>query len=315
MPLPLPNLDDRRFDDLLEEARGLIPTLYPTWTDHNPTDPGIVLLELLAWLTEMVIYRVNRVPPASYITFLRLLNGPAWTLDGDLDGAIRDTVQQLRTRFRAATCEDYEQLVIWQWPLSPEAQALGEEGRVQRARCVPRRNLPATGPLQSAPGHVSLIVVPDAPDDPEPQPSEALRQGLWTWLDSRRLLTTQHHVVGPVYLQVAVSARLHLHEDAATQANHWRTEAARVVRAFFHPLTGGQDGRGWPFGRDLFVSEVYQLLEEVGGVNYVEDVTLVPATPDSGREQRASDGSLIGVTLLPHELAVVDVSADSFLMG
>ena len=58
----LPNLDDRRWTDLVEEGRALIPVYSPGWTDHNVHDPGITILELLAWLTETDIFRVNRVP-------------------------------------------------------------------------------------------------------------------------------------------------------------------------------------------------------------------------------------------------------------
>lgn len=73
MPLPLLNLDDRKFDDLFAEMRALIPHFAPTWTNHNVADPGIMLLELFAWLTEAAIYRINRVPEASKLRFLRLL--------------------------------------------------------------------------------------------------------------------------------------------------------------------------------------------------------------------------------------------------
>jgi len=75
MSIPIPDLDDRSFDDLMKEALSLIPIYNKEWTNHNPTDPGITLLELFAWLCEMVIYRVNRVPDESYINFLKLLSG------------------------------------------------------------------------------------------------------------------------------------------------------------------------------------------------------------------------------------------------
>jgi len=61
MPIPLPNLDDRRWTDLVEEGRALIPVYAPEWTDHNPSDPGITLLELFAFLTETLLYRANRI--------------------------------------------------------------------------------------------------------------------------------------------------------------------------------------------------------------------------------------------------------------
>jgi hypothetical protein len=73
MPITLPNLDNRTFTDLLAEMRSLIPRYGKTWTDYNPSDPGITLLELLAWLAEMVLYRLNRIPDRSYLSFLELL--------------------------------------------------------------------------------------------------------------------------------------------------------------------------------------------------------------------------------------------------
>jgi hypothetical protein len=75
MSIPIPNLDDRSFEDLMKEARALIPQYNRDWTNHNPSDPGITLLELFSWLGEMVIYRTNQVPDESYINFLKLIAG------------------------------------------------------------------------------------------------------------------------------------------------------------------------------------------------------------------------------------------------
>jgi hypothetical protein len=61
MSLEIPNLDDRRWADLVEEARSLIPRVAPLWTDHNAHDPGITFIELFAWLAEMQLYQLNRV--------------------------------------------------------------------------------------------------------------------------------------------------------------------------------------------------------------------------------------------------------------
>jgi hypothetical protein len=73
MTLPVPNLDDRDFNQLLEEARRRITQSSPHWTDFSPGDPGMVLLELFAFLTETTIYRLNRLPRKAYIEFLNLI--------------------------------------------------------------------------------------------------------------------------------------------------------------------------------------------------------------------------------------------------
>jgi predicted phage baseplate assembly protein len=74
MPLPEPRLDDLRFQrDLVDEARRRIIRYCPEWTDYNLSDPGITLIELFAWMTELLTYRLNRVPEKNYIKFLELL--------------------------------------------------------------------------------------------------------------------------------------------------------------------------------------------------------------------------------------------------
>jgi predicted phage baseplate assembly protein len=73
MPLIAPRLDDRTFEDLVAEARRRIPTYTPEWTDHNLSDPGITLLELFAYLTDVMLYRLNRVPERHYIKFMELI--------------------------------------------------------------------------------------------------------------------------------------------------------------------------------------------------------------------------------------------------
>mgnify|MGYP001605076710 CR=1 FL=1 len=73
MPLPVPNLDTKRFDELIDEARRLIPRYAPEWTNHNLPDPGITFIELFAWLAEMQIYYLNQIPEKNYLKYLNLL--------------------------------------------------------------------------------------------------------------------------------------------------------------------------------------------------------------------------------------------------
>ena len=73
MSLPAPELDDRRFQDIVDEAKRRINRLCPEWTDHNVSDPGVALIELFAWMTEMTLYRLNQVPDRLYIKFLELV--------------------------------------------------------------------------------------------------------------------------------------------------------------------------------------------------------------------------------------------------
>lgn len=73
MPFESPRLDDRSFDDIVQEAIRRIPLYTPEWTDHNLSDPGITLVELFAWMTDIILYRLNRVPDRHYIKLMELI--------------------------------------------------------------------------------------------------------------------------------------------------------------------------------------------------------------------------------------------------
>ena len=73
MPLPTPNLDDRRFQELVDDAKRLVQDRCPEWTDHNVSDPGVTMIELFAWMTDQLLYRLNRVPDRNYVKFLELI--------------------------------------------------------------------------------------------------------------------------------------------------------------------------------------------------------------------------------------------------
>ena len=68
-----PNLDDRSFEDLVRQARTWIQRRCPDWTDLSPGDPGMVMVEVFAHLTEVMLYRLNRLPDKAYVAFLNLL--------------------------------------------------------------------------------------------------------------------------------------------------------------------------------------------------------------------------------------------------
>jgi predicted phage baseplate assembly protein len=73
MALPAPNLDDRRFQSLVDDAKRLVQRRCPEWTDHNVSDPGVALIETFAYMTDQLLYRLNRVPERNYVKFLDLV--------------------------------------------------------------------------------------------------------------------------------------------------------------------------------------------------------------------------------------------------
>ncbi|MDX2161435.1 MAG: putative baseplate assembly protein [bacterium] len=73
MALETPRLDDRAFADIVDEARRRIALYCPEWTDHNLSDPGITMIELFAWMTDIILYRLNRVPDKHFVKFMELI--------------------------------------------------------------------------------------------------------------------------------------------------------------------------------------------------------------------------------------------------
>jgi hypothetical protein len=312
MPLTLPNLDDRTYTDLVEEARNLLVTYAPSLTNHNPSDPLITLTELFAYFTEILLFRQNLVTDANRIAFLWLLNGPSWLKDPDrpndpdrpvpatgeeIDAEVRRTVLMLRQTDRAVTVADFEFL------------ALAADGRIARAHCVPEINLEIDD-ATARPGHVSVVIVPKQGVE-----VAELTTNVASYLEPRRLLATQVHVVGPRYVPVNVHVTLNLLPDARESAVV-KGQAVEALTEYLDPIVG-RDGTGWPFGRSVYVSEIYRLLDGLAGVDFVSRTPgleeLSTGSDFAGRLLRNAAGELIGIALQPEELvqpqiAVADIS-------
>ena len=176
-----------------------------------------------------------------------------------LDEVYRHGPQTLRHRRRALSAQDYEGLAR---EASPGVAAV--------------RVLPATAPNgRPAPGWVTVIIVPQS-HEPQPQPSLELRDAVHAHLLARApatLAAERLAVIGPTYLPIGVSAAVVPHDlgEAGAVKEAVRSALAR----FLHPLTGGPEGRGWPFGRAVYLSDVAALLESLGGVDHMEDLNLL----------------------------------------
>ncbi len=283
----------------------MIPTYAPEWTNHNASDPGITLVELFAHLTEMLIYRLNRVTDSNVHAFLQLINGPSAkpSTREALDAAVRDTVLELRRIERAVTSEDFERA------------ALAADPEAARALCIHGYDLEQQRGRRT--GHVSLVVLPSPTSEEEafaadPVPSARLIAQIRDDLEPRRLLTTHLHVVAPRYLSVGVNLTLQLKPDAANDTGE---QAERALRRFLHPQFGGANRKGWPFGRSIYVSEIYELLDKQPGVEFVtkriDPVTKQPldelTTADPARLRRNESNQLVAVNLEADELVSVNI--------
>ncbi|MEH2198742.1 putative baseplate assembly protein [Nostoc sp.] len=187
-----------------------------------------------------------------------------------LEQAVMKAPRILRTRDRAVTAEDFE-------VLTQQAGA----GAIARVRC-----LPANSRRQA--GIVSLLVVPYANTDAIAQGngitpeefnlSNALQEQILSYLDERRLLGVQIELQEPNYVGVSVQTEIAL-EPAYN--NPFASEEIRrnlrvLLYKYLNPLTGGMDGKGWPFGRPVYTSDIVALLQQTPGVRHLGPVLLFP---------------------------------------
>jgi len=137
-------------------------------------------------------------------------------------------------------------------------------------------------------------------------PPDDLLQSIAADLDQRRLIGTRLVVEPPVYQGVTVVARIRArpHTDTA----RLQADALTALFCYFHPLLGGPDGTGWPFGRPVHVGEVFSVLQRLRGTELVEDARLFGADPITGQRGEATQRIVLGANALVfsygHQVAV-----------
>jgi predicted phage baseplate assembly protein len=178
----------------------------------------------------------------------------------------------VRTQMRAVTARDYELLVQMAAP------------SIARVSCVDAAQL-------GQPGHVLVQVIPWVPDDVRDfdllQPHVDVLESIRDFIEPRRPLGAIVHIEPPRYLGVSVAARLVVQPGATGRAVNEQADAA--IRRFLHPVIGGNDGRGWPFGHPLLLADVHSVLQRVPGVAYVDVVRLIPVDVVTGTRGAPSD--------------------------
>jgi hypothetical protein len=139
-------------------------------------------------------------------------------------------------------------------------------------------------------------------------PADETLEAIATYLDSRRCIGARVVVEPPVYQGITVVARI----KARPRANgrRLRDEAVEGLNRYFHPISGGPDSVGWPFGRPIMVGEVYSVLQGLRGTELVEDVRLFAADPITGdrgeQVQRIDPGPNALVYSYNHQVLVED---------
>lgn len=207
-----------------------------------------------------------------------------------VDGTASETLEDAKIRVRkqiqashsAVTSEDYEAL------------ALSTPGlRVARTKAIPLVDRDG----KPAPATVMVVVVPYS-EYTNPMPSDGFIRTVCRHLHPHRLITTKLRVIPPDYVKASVDATVHIQSGYDPEAT--QQKIAALLLKYMHPLTGGTDGTGWPFGRPIYVSEIFDTIEKIPGVECVQNVSI---TASGKGIKRDAEGN---VYTPPHSLIYSD---------
>jgi len=267
MSLPIQNLGID-YEELLTEAKSLIPIYAPEWTNHNPSDPGITLVELFAWLCEMIIYRIDQVPEENYLRFINLLG--IQLKDGEeLSSGIRRGVEQLSECTRAVTSQDYELLAQKALLEKPGIKETYPDLTI-RTICYSNRDLENIKAAESEKfGHISIILITKTQDQMNfMKEHNDVKQYVKQYLSERKLVTNRVHVVDPDYQEVRIYMQIAAKDEKVSGT------VRDVIEKYLDPISGGTDKKGWTLGRNLYSSDLYYLVEGITGVDHVIRIEL-----------------------------------------
>ncbi|MFZ3384004.1 MAG: putative baseplate assembly protein [Candidatus Methanoperedens sp.] len=169
-----------------------------------------------------------------------------------------------REIYRAITSKDYEEL------------ALKTPGlRISRAKAIPDYH--PDYPCIAFPGAVSVVVVPYTRKGTEPSTGQEFLRTVLNHLDRHRLVTADVHVIKPEYIKISVKCKVRL-----TKKSSQDVVSQRIITKladFLNPITGGSQGKGWPFGRPVYPSEIYQeLRNDVEGIDFISNVLIASSS-------------------------------------
>jgi len=206
-----------------------------------------------------------------------------------LEEALIRARKDLKTVYRAVTSADYELL------------AMNTPGlRVARAKAIPRFH-PSQGDSE-VPGIVTVIVVPHS-QQANPKPSTSFLKSVYRHMDTHRLLTTELFVIPPEYVEVTVKATVFI--KPKSEPSRVKEDVEKGLMDFLDPIKGGVDKMGWPFGRPVYRSEIYEIIDGVVGVDYVTSLLLKREGEDQPGDILISPRSLVfHSTDFPSEITI-----------
>ena len=242
MPINIPNLDDRNYDQFYNEAMSVITRYYPDYAGMGLSDPVMVLAELFSYYFDVTSYQIDQISPQTWRNFATMIG-----VQGENarpEELIRAALAELSSVKRAVTADDIETIIK------------RESINVARVGVFPGDRL-------------RIRVVAERKTD---ETEEELSR-IYSLLRRCGPLCTRYDVQYAPVLGFEITAEV-IKTRAMTLSDKSLSDTVKnKLNDFFSPLKGG-GGRGWEFGRAISRSEIFSLIEGVAGVDYVASIKI-----------------------------------------
>ena len=258
MPIQIPNLDDRNYEQLLRETESLIARYFPDYSDIGPVDPAVAINELFCYFFDMVSYQINRVTPDTRRNFASLLGIPQ-VYGSTPEELISQALSKISRVNRAITAGDIETLVI-----QASKTICSKEGEVQRTRVVPGADRTRVYVLQA--GALRTLTKAQRTE------LEKDLQRIYDYLRVCGPVGSHFSIEQTPFLNVSIMTEVVKRRDSTMSNDALAKTIEDKIKLFYDPLKGGAKGEGFEYDRPLTRGDVYELIEGTRGVDHVRSL-------------------------------------------
>lgn len=258
MGLNIPNLDKKDFDIRLQEAIAKLPAYSKEWTEYNLSDPGITIVELLAWLSDINSYKLNRIRKEHEEALLKLLVGIDANKDKEEDDKIDSfskLEQELLSTYKAVTLKDYENIILENEEIIRAKASVDKKENIVTIIVVPKIS--------------SILKDTENIEDEHSEASELLKK-LKEHIEPRLLLTTKVKIAYPEYTSVNTNIVIQTqYQDTLVLKNLIISK----LQEFFNSTFGIKQRAAWEFGKNIKIPDIYFLLNEIEGIDIIDSIS------------------------------------------
>ena len=263
MPIQIPNLDDRNYEQLLRETDSVIARYFPEYADLGPSDPAMALNELFCYYFDVTMYQLNRVTSDARNNFASLL-GIQPVYGEPPEEALRQALSKMSQVERAITIADIETVI------KKASQRSQVPKGVQLCSEPVSRVFAKGGKTVSEPVRIFIVQKGAIGEIKEKHKTDLL--SLYTYLRACGPIGTRYIIAHAPISQVDVSAEIVKRNTSTISSDKLATDIKNKLIAYIHPLTGGDGGDGWEFGKPISRGDIYGLIEGMPGVDHVKSL-------------------------------------------